>query len=105
DGRLARLLWIAIIVASELTCLPQGFGAPAIEGMRRMAVPLLVAATLAAAAGILLARRRRALLGAAVAWPLFALLLAEPLFRIRGELRYPIFAAHAAPEPAYQMHT
>ncbi len=56
-------------------------------------------------AAILLARRGRALLGAVVAGPLFALALAAPLYRIRSELRYPIFAAHRADAPAYQMHT
>lgn len=105
NGRPARLLWIGVLVASEIACVPQGFGAPAIEGMRRLALPLLFALALALLAAILLARRGRALLGAVVAGPLFALALAAPLFRIRSELRYPIFAAHRAARPAYQMHT
>lgn len=105
SGRLARLLWIGILVTSELDCIPQGFSAPAIEGMRRLALPLLAALAPAVALAIFLARRRLALLGAFVAGSLFALVLAAPLFRIRDELRYPIFATHRAAAPAYQMHT
>ena len=105
DGRIARLLWIVILVASELACVPQGFSAQAIEGMQRLSFPIALAATLAVAAGVFLARRRLAHLGAVIAWPLFSFLVAAPLFRIRGELRYPIFAAHNAAAPAYQMHT
>jgi hypothetical protein len=104
EGRLARALWIAILVASEISCFPQGWSAPQIEGMARLALPLVLSAGLAVGAAFWLARRGRPFLAVGVAGPLFALLLAAPLDRLRGELRYRIFATHDSPEPAFQMH-
>jgi hypothetical protein len=103
-GRFARLLWIPILVASELLCVPQGWGAPAIEGVRRLALPLTLALAVTAFSALALRRERRPFAAALLALPLFALLLAAPLDRLRGELRYRIFAAHDAVQPAYQMH-
>jgi hypothetical protein len=105
DGVLARALWIAILVADGLDCVPEGWGAPAIEGIRRLAIPLAIAFAVAAAVALVLVYFRRSLLGALAAVPIFALVLAAPLDRIRGDLRYRIFAAHDAAVPAFQMHT
>ncbi len=105
DGPFARVVWVAILVVSELDCVPEGWGAPAIEGIQRLALPLAISLAPAALAALVLVRARRPLLGALAAGPLFALLLAAPLDRIRGDLRYRIFAAHDARPPAFQMHT
>jgi hypothetical protein len=105
DGRLVRALWIAIIVVGEMACIPQGWGAPAIEGIRRLALPLSLSLVVAATAALVLWRLQRPWLAALAFGPLFAVLLAAPLDRLRGELRYRIFAAHDAVSPAYQMHT
>ena len=105
DGRLVRVLWIAILAAGEIACVPQGWGAPAIEGIRRLALPLALSLVVAVAAALVLWRLHRPWLGALAFGPLFAVVLAAPLDRLRAELRYPIFAAHNAASPAYQMHT
>lgn len=104
-GRVAHLLWIAILVASEIACVPQGWGAAALEGVRRLALPLALALLVTGLVAQSLTRLRRPFLAASIAVPLFALALAAPLHRLRGELRYRIFASHDSPEPAYQMHT
>lgn len=106
EGRAARAVWLSIVIAGELSCVPLGTGALALEGMRRLALPLAVAAICALLAALAMhARARRPLTALALIAPLFAALVALPLDRVRAELRYPLYAAHAGSSPAFQMHT
>ena len=105
-----------LALASNLVaCVPMGFSDPALEGMARLAPVLLAGAAGAAVVGFLMNHLLPGrLLGIGPGRPLLVvaggalagcLIVAVPFGRIRSELRYPIFATHAARNPSFQMHT
>jgi hypothetical protein len=95
---------VIILVLSYVSSIPQGFSGPAIDGMIRLAPPLLLAIALAAVA--FLAARRWGFPGSGALFSalLFAALIALPHARLRAELRYPIYESHNSTQPAYQIH-